>query len=129
MKNLMAAKQAVFAKKWKTFHDHIVRYNINFPSNDPIINYTLEEAKNPTLEDTFWNFGHLTHPDEKWAVEIDTQRGIQAYLLLCRCKEELRRISWEVRQLLKWSLVTAAKIDDILQISKMGESQFFFLDR
>ena len=68
MKNLMATKQAVFTKKWKTFHDQIVRYNTNFPSNEAIINYTLEEAKSLTLEDSFWNFGHLTRSDEKWAV-------------------------------------------------------------
>ena len=121
MKNVMTTKQALFTKKWKTFHDHVVKYNRAHPSDQPLINYTLEEAKNLTLEDTFWNFGHLTHPNKQWAVEMDTQRGIQAYLLLCRCREELRRISREVRQLLTWCLVTAAKIDDVLTLSTLSE--------
>lgn len=122
----MTTKQALLTKKWKTFHDHIVKYNRAYPSDNPLINYTLEQAKNLTLEDTFWNFGHLTHPNEPWAVEMDTQRGIQAYLLLCRCEEELRRISREVRQLLKWCLVTAAKIDEVLTLSKLSKLPFFF---
>ena len=121
MKNIMTTKQALFTKKWKTFQDHIIKYNRAYPSENLLINYTLDEAKKLTLGDMFWNFGHLTHPNEPWAVDIDTQRGIQAYLSLCRCKEELRRISREVKQLLKWCLVTAAKIDEVLILSTISE--------
>lgn len=120
MKTVMTTKQALFQKKWKTFYDLVVKYNISYPDETPLINFTLEQAKSLTLDDAFWNFGHLTHPDENWAVDADTQKGIQAYLLYCRCEEELRRIAHEVRQMFRWSLATDTKIEKVLQLAQSG---------
>lgn len=117
----MTSKQTAFTKKWKSFHDHIDKYNKTYPSVEPLKNYTVEEAKSLSLEDTFWNFGHLTHPNENWAVDKDTQIGIQAYLLFCRCNKELRRIAREVRQQLKWAILTASKIADVEMLLHIGE--------
>ncbi|KAH9807770.1 hypothetical protein DFH28DRAFT_937473 [Melampsora americana] len=119
MKGLMTTKQKAFKKKWKTFHDLVSKYNVSYPSDNPLINYTLEECKALPLNDTFWNFGHLTHPDEDWATDPDTQKGIQAYLLYSCSKEELRRISHEVRQILRWSLATEANIQKVLTLSNL----------
>ncbi|KAH9808954.1 hypothetical protein DFH28DRAFT_907170, partial [Melampsora americana] len=124
MKSLMTTKQKAFKTKWKTFHDLVEKYNMSYPGNNPLINYPLDEAKALPLDDTFWNFGHLSHPDEDWATDADTQKGIQAYLLYCRSQEELRRISHEVRQMLRWSLTMDAKIQKVLTLSQTGRSYY-----
>lgn len=121
MKTLMNGKQSLFKKKWKNFNDHVERYNTSYPSNEPLVTYTLDQMKGLSIDDSFWDFGHLTHPDENWAVDKETQRGIEAYRLLCRCEEELRRISREIRRVLKWSLVTGGKIQEVFELCKTGE--------
>ena len=121
MKTLMTGKQSLFKKKWKTFNDHVEKYNTSYPRNEPLVTYTLDQMKGLPLDHSFWDFGHLTHPDEKWAVDKETQRGIEAYRLLCRCKEELRRISQEIRRVIKWSLITGGKIQDVLELCETGQ--------
>ncbi|KAH9821637.1 hypothetical protein DFH28DRAFT_882383 [Melampsora americana] len=125
MKGIMTTKQKLFKKKWKMFHDLVEQYNGSYPNNNPLINYTLKESKALPLDDAFWNFGHLSHPDEDWATDADTQKGIQAYLLYCRSEEELRKISREVRQMLRWSLAMDAKIQKALTLSKSSRSRCY----
>lgn len=120
MKTLMTNKQSMLKRKWKTYHDQVEKYNTSWPSEDPLVNYTLEEIKSLSFDNTFWNFGHLTHPDEKWAVDKATQKGIGAYRLFCRCEEELRRISQEIRQMLSWALVTGTRIQDVRVLLETG---------
>jgi hypothetical protein len=125
MKGLMNTKQKVFRTKWKTFHDLVEHYNTSHPDNTQLVNYTLDEAKALALDDAFWNFGYLTHPNEAWATDADTQQGIQAYLMYCRSEEELRRISHEVRQMLRWALAMDEKVQNVLTLSR--SSRCFFI--
>lgn len=122
MKNNTTSKQKAFTKKWKTFHYDIDKCTRTQSSVEPLINYMVEEAKSPSFEHTFWNSGHLTHPNEYWAVEKNTQIGLQVYLFY-HCNEELRRIARAVRQQLKRAILTASRIADVQMLLRIGELQ------
>lgn len=80
------------------------------------------------IEDPFWNIGHLTHPNEDWAVNQSTQAGIEAYLKVRSCSEELRRIGIEVLQVVDWSILTAAKLESLKTVSEAGVYTWLFIE-
>lgn len=110
MKRLMTSKQRTFNKKWRTFQIQANNFNTNFNPPEPIVCPDLVVARRLALDDPFWNIGALTHPNEPWAVDQNTQQGIQAYLDITHAQDELRRISRELRQALRWALQTDEKI-------------------
>lgn len=76
------------------------------------------------LDDLFWNVGNLTHPNERWATDKVTQQGIKLFLTVRGCEEELRRISFEVRQMVLFSITMEKKLDHICNLSDPGELLF-----
>lgn len=74
------------------------------------------------LSDFFWNFGALTNPNEPWAVDVDTQVGIQVALMQRSCQEELSRVSQEVRQAMNWAVGMSKKIDILMIPFDQSES-------
>lgn len=66
-----------------------------------------------TITDMFWDLGGLTHPEEPWATDRATRKGIRSFLVKRGAEEELRRVAREVRQLMKWSSVYQNRIDMI----------------
>ncbi|EGG08492.1 uncharacterized protein MELLADRAFT_84666 [Melampsora larici-populina 98AG31] len=77
-------------------------------------NYLL--AKILPFEDNFWNVGALRHPTEKWAVDVGTIEGIQAFLQQRSCREELRRIGREAQQMVHQALNMELKFDGLLAL-------------
>ncbi|KAH9817109.1 hypothetical protein DFH28DRAFT_827870, partial [Melampsora americana] len=63
--------------------------------------------------DPFLDCGSLTCPQEAWAMESDTQEGIQIYLTTARCKEELRRLTKEARQMVHWAIQYQGRLDTL----------------
>jgi hypothetical protein len=77
--------------------------------------------------DPFLDCGSLTHPQEAWAVDSDTQEGIQLYLTNARCKEELRRLTKEARQTVNWAIQYQGRLDTLAKdIHEQSESFFVF---
>lgn len=109
----MRGKIRLLKNKWNTFHDLVVKYNETYDPNDSIVCPNLERVHKMDIEDSFWNIGNLTHPDEDWAVNPATQTGIQAYLKVRSCTEELRRIGLEVLHVIDWSLRMAVKLESL----------------
>lgn len=77
----------------------------------------------------FLDCGSLTHPNEPWAIDPDTQEGIQAFLTVCRCKEELRRVSKEARQTANWALMYQSRLDNLEQDIEDGSESIFLHQR
>ena len=119
-KEVMMKKNRTLQQKYQTYKTHVEQYHYRHPDSPIIQLPTLEEVKDLTVDDPFWNVGSLTHPNERWAVDIDTQNGIQAYRTLKSCEEELRRIAQEVRKMVRWSLAMEEKLEELLNLSKMG---------
>ena len=119
-KDVMMKKNRTLQQKYQTFDTHVDRYHHEYPDSPIIQLPTLADVKDLSVDDPFWNVGSLTHPNEPWAVDINTQHGIQAYRTLRSCEEELARIAREVRKMVRWSLAMEDKLNDLLNLSKMG---------
>ncbi|KAH9807709.1 hypothetical protein DFH28DRAFT_1202125, partial [Melampsora americana] len=103
-KKTLREKQAILKVKYKTFEQNVKKFNIDFPTNDPVVCPPFDEMKSLSLADRFWDVGQLTHPDQPWAVDQDTQDGIRAYLDMTHTRDELHRIARECRQCINWAL-------------------------
>ncbi|PLW36396.1 hypothetical protein PCASD_13696, partial [Puccinia coronata f. sp. avenae] len=54
-------------------------------------------------DDTFWNDGLFTNANEPWAIDPHTQDGIRRLASHQRSAEEIRRLGWEARRLMRWA--------------------------
>lgn len=112
MKKILSEKQASFKTKYTTFHRLVSQFNTNFPQPTPIDCPSFEILRGLNVYDPFWDLGQLTHPGEPWAVDHNTQEGIQTYLAMTHARDELARLGREARQMIKWAL----DIDDKLSV-------------
>ncbi|PLW34300.1 hypothetical protein PCASD_17275 [Puccinia coronata f. sp. avenae] len=85
-------------KKWTAYNNQASNYNLEFTPETELETPTFDEIKQFGIKNTFWNSGWLDHPNKAWAVDLDTQKGIQAYLTITHCQDELHRIAREARQ-------------------------------
>ncbi|PLW37548.1 hypothetical protein PCASD_10249 [Puccinia coronata f. sp. avenae] len=54
-------------------------------------------------DDTFWNDGLFTNANKPWAIDPHTQDGIRRLASHQRSAEEIRRLGWEARRLMRWA--------------------------
>lgn len=81
----MMKKNKILHQKFSTFHANVQKYPSTYPNLPQLQLPTLEEVKSMTVDDNFWNIGSLTHPNEPWAMDVNTQNGIRAYCIgLCK---------------------------------------------
>lgn len=119
MKQLMTTRERAFRNKYKTYNDQVETFNNRYRRQRITSCPPLEELKRIDFEDAFWNDGFLTHPNEPWAVDPTTQEGIQAWLTVQRCNEELPRLAREARQLLRSTLWTKTKLDELARLAEI----------
>jgi hypothetical protein len=117
----MTSKVNNLRKKWKAYVQQAKNYNSEFLPEHVLATPDLDEVKRISLEDGFWNMGQLTHPDEAWAVDPNVQKGIEAYLTLTNCQDELRRIARKGRQAVKWAITQASQLDQIFIALSIGK--------
>ncbi|KAH9811811.1 hypothetical protein DFH28DRAFT_931486 [Melampsora americana] len=113
MNTLRLLKNNQLRQKHATYIRLAKRYNEDFTPNPLLHTPTLQEVEEMDLCHPFLNFGSLIHSTEPWAVDKATQEGMEAYINVCRCTEELRRIAKEARQMLNWAVLYQAKIDHL----------------
>ncbi|EGG03984.1 uncharacterized protein MELLADRAFT_89768 [Melampsora larici-populina 98AG31] len=83
------------ATYWRLAND----YNIEFQPDTPLDTPSLQEVE--------------AMPLKPWAIDDATQEGIEAYITICRCQEELRRIAKEARQMVCWAVEYQDKINEL----------------
>jgi hypothetical protein len=88
---------------------------------------TFDEVKGFDIENNFWNLGSLDHPSEPWAVDSKTKDGIQAYLEVTHCQDELHQIARETRQGMKWAIEKGKKINHMYEMLQNGWSDLSIL--
>jgi hypothetical protein len=123
-KKQMNTKMKLLKNKWISYNHRAIHYNATYTPNPDLPTPTFDKVKSFQINNSFWNIGLLDHPNEPWAIEMETQKGIQAYLTIINCDDELRRISREARQALHWAVRKAAKVENILEALLMGEYNF-----
>jgi hypothetical protein len=82
---------------------------------------TLDDVKSFDMDEPFWNIGLLDHSNEPWAVDANTQKGIQAYLIVERCDKELRQIAREARQAIRWAIINFLNLENIQKEMEMSK--------
>ncbi|KNE92420.1 hypothetical protein PSTG_14199 [Puccinia striiformis f. sp. tritici PST-78] len=112
-KKQMNEKVRLLKNKWLAYDHRAKNYNSEFTLQTALETPTLEEVKSFGMEDAFWNMGPVSHPNEPWAIDLNIQKGISAYLTLIHCQDELNRISREARQAVKWAIQRDKKMEEI----------------
>ncbi|KAH9810643.1 hypothetical protein DFH28DRAFT_1085577 [Melampsora americana] len=113
---LYEAKIGVLEEQKQANMRAVLAFNEAFPGPNPIESLSFDEVKGISIDHPFWDFGHLTHPQEPWAVDPRVQDGIKAHLNLTHSEDELRRIGRECRQLINWSGDTYQKVSHLREI-------------
>ncbi|KAH9808450.1 hypothetical protein DFH28DRAFT_935886 [Melampsora americana] len=124
-KTVMNTRVAALKRKWTTYQTQVENCQQQFPRGPPLYIPTLDEVHAMPISDPFWNIGNLTHPEEAWAVDEATQRGIEACRTLRSCQEEMRRIAREVRNVVLHSLEMEAKLNDLAALSMIPHQAGF----
>lgn len=125
LQQLMIGKKRMVTKEFQTYECEVRIYHQNF-RNDVILPCpNLATVRSLHLDDTLWDIGALTHPAEPWASDPDTKVGIQAFLTLRNCEEELRRIAREVRKMIQSASNMATKIDSVYTLSAVCNFPLF----
>ncbi|KAH9822566.1 hypothetical protein DFH28DRAFT_1181288 [Melampsora americana] len=115
MNHLRTLKNTQLKRKHAMYTRLAQAYNEQFAPLTLLATPSLQEVEAMDLSHTFLNFGGLIHSDEPWAVDVPTQQGIEAYISICRCTEELWRIAKEARQMMNWAVQYQGKIDRLRQ--------------
>jgi hypothetical protein len=118
----MEKRNKDLAQKYGTYKSNVEAYHEQYPEHPAMGLPTFEELKVLDIEHRFWNIGHLTHPNEPWAVDGPTQMGIQAFRTSRSCAEELERIACEVQHMIRSALLISERLSNLLQLSQIGGS-------
>ncbi|KAH9820209.1 hypothetical protein DFH28DRAFT_885573, partial [Melampsora americana] len=118
-KSVMDKRNKALVRKYNTYKATVENYHREFPDAPAQQLPTIEEVKAFDIADAFWNIGHLTHPDEPWAVHLATQNGIQAFRTARSCEEEVERIACEVQNMMRWGLEMDEKLSALFELSQI----------
>ncbi|KAA1110581.1 hypothetical protein PGT21_026603 [Puccinia graminis f. sp. tritici] len=120
-KKQMNSKMNMFKKKWISYNNWATSFNSDFSPEVPLETPSFDDVKAFGIDNFFWSTSRLDHPSEPWAVDVNTQKGIQAYLTVTHCQDELRRIAREARQTVTWAIEKSIKMDQLLQSLQAGQ--------
>ncbi|KAA1065754.1 hypothetical protein PGT21_009265 [Puccinia graminis f. sp. tritici] len=120
-KKQMNSKMNMFKKKWISYNNRATSFNSDFSPEVPLETPSFDDVKAFGIDNFFWSTSQLDHPSEPWAVDVNTQKGIQAYLTVTHCQDELRRIAREARQTVTWAIEKSIKMDQLLQSLQAGQ--------
>ncbi|EGG01013.1 uncharacterized protein MELLADRAFT_67295 [Melampsora larici-populina 98AG31] len=120
---LRKKKAALLKTKTDTYLRHARKYNEKFQPAHRLLEPTYDEVVNMDILDPFWDEAALNHPDEAWSSCQSTKEGIIAFQSERSCKEELRQLGREVRQLMLWGLDYQARVDASKPNIAIGEGR------
>ncbi|KAH9823531.1 hypothetical protein DFH28DRAFT_880299 [Melampsora americana] len=121
-KSVMEKRNKALALKYGTYKSNVEAYHEQYPEHPAMDLPTLEDLKAMDIAHCFWNIGHLTHPDEPWAVDVSTQIGIQAFRTSRSCAEELERIACEVQHMIRSALLISERLSNLQQLCQIRGS-------
>jgi hypothetical protein len=119
LKKQMNKKMRHLKNKCNSYNQQAIDYNTAFNPQVELPTPKLDDVKSFDMDEPFWNIGLLDHPNEPWAVDANTQKGIQAYLIVERCDEELRQIAREARQAIRWAIKNFINLENIQKEMEM----------
>jgi len=121
-KKQMNSKMSLMKAKWTGYTIRAEEYNATYLPEIEIDTPTFDEVKELGMDQPFCMIGSLDHPKEPWANQLNTKKGIEAYLVIEHCHDELKRISREARQAVKWAIQQMPKLLMLSDDSQIGIS-------
>lgn len=106
-----------------TYNRHLKALKDAFPTRlapDPI-DFKQLMTKQP--DDLFWYDGVFTREKQEWAFHKPTQSGMRALAHSQRANEEIRRLRWETRRLMRWATDRFQRFGDLILL--LGQSENF----
>jgi len=125
----MKSKMKLMKAKWTAYTFRANNYNSTFSPEIELATPCFEEVQELEMDEPFWTIGSLDHPGEPWATNLNTQKGIQAYLHISHCHDEMTQISREARQAVKLAIQQTPKLlmlSDNSQLGTSSSNQFQF---
>ncbi|KAH9810783.1 hypothetical protein DFH28DRAFT_932317 [Melampsora americana] len=119
-KRVMETRNKALAQKYNTYKTLVQSYHRRYPDRPALQLPLFEEVKALDIADPFWNIGHLTHPEEAWAVDRSTQLGIEAFRSARSSDEETERISCEVQHMMRSGLQMAERLSALYDLSQLS---------
>ncbi|EGG04294.1 uncharacterized protein MELLADRAFT_65021 [Melampsora larici-populina 98AG31] len=90
--------------KLENYQKMLSTYSTTSPHRSQPANITYPELLKIDFDHPFWNDGLFTNGREPWAIDANTQYGMQQVAYLDRASEEICRIGWEVRRVMRWAM-------------------------
>ncbi|KAH9819937.1 hypothetical protein DFH28DRAFT_1052197 [Melampsora americana] len=90
--------------KLETYQKLVVSYSTTSPHRSQPASITYLELLEIDFDHSFWNDGLFTNGREPWAVDSNTQHGMRQVAYYDRANEEIRRLGWEVRRVMRWAI-------------------------
>ncbi|KAH9816301.1 hypothetical protein DFH28DRAFT_1161229, partial [Melampsora americana] len=97
-------QSAKLKTKLETYQKMVEAYATSSPNRIQPTSITYPELLKIDFDHPFWNDGLFTNGREPWAIDADTQHGMRQVAYYDRACEEVRRIGWEVRRVMRWSI-------------------------
>ncbi|KAH9807020.1 hypothetical protein DFH28DRAFT_836789, partial [Melampsora americana] len=88
----------------ETYQKMLTAYSIASPHRSQPTNITYTELLKIDFDHPFWNDGLFTNGQEPWAIDDNTKHGMRQVAYFDRAREEIRRIGWEVRRVMRWAI-------------------------
>ncbi|EGG01333.1 uncharacterized protein MELLADRAFT_67176 [Melampsora larici-populina 98AG31] len=108
-------RAAQLRKKVDTYRTRRAEYQAKYPAQqlpEDIDYNALNEIK---ADHPFWNDSIFTKLQDPWATDPKTRDGMRQLAYIDRAQEELRRLGWEVRRLMRWATSSHDRIWTCLQ--------------
>ncbi|EGF98639.1 uncharacterized protein MELLADRAFT_69173 [Melampsora larici-populina 98AG31] len=90
--------------KLETYHRLLSTYLTTSPHRSQPTNITYLALLEIDFDHPFWNDGLFTNGREPWAIDDYTQHGMRQIAYHDRAIEEIRRLGWEVRRVMRWAI-------------------------
>ncbi|KAH9823216.1 hypothetical protein DFH28DRAFT_1172432 [Melampsora americana] len=100
--------------KLEIYQKMLTTYSLTSPHRSQPANITYAELLKIDHDHSFWNDGLFTNGREPWAIDANTQHGMRQVAYMDRASEEIRRIGWEVRRVMRWAIESHNSLHDYL---------------
>ncbi|EGG08292.1 uncharacterized protein MELLADRAFT_62062 [Melampsora larici-populina 98AG31] len=90
--------------KLETYQKLLLKYSTTSPHPSQPTNITYTKLLETDFDHLFWNDGLFTDRREPWAINANTQHGMRQIAYYDQAKEEIRRLGWEARRVMRWDI-------------------------
>ncbi|KAH9812073.1 hypothetical protein DFH28DRAFT_1178017 [Melampsora americana] len=92
--------------KLEIYHRLLSTYSTTSPHRTQPTSINYLDLLEIDFDHPFWNDGLFTNGREPWAIDADTQHGMRQIAYHDRAIEEIRRLGWEVRRVMRWAITS-----------------------